>query len=306
MTVYLLLGDDEERKARSIDKLRRGRTPEAYDAADSSPEEVVSACNSYSLFGDGAFVLVRNLDAWNAAQKAKMLPYLRSPSSETDLVMLGSKLGAREKLLAAVKEAGEVHNFEQPTGKALVKWVVGYAKNQGLELPEDVAGFLISRCAENKTRLARETEKLALYVSDGSAATEDVEALCPPDLQSNIFAFVDALAGGQLGRALRLLEDLLSTGEPPLRVMYMIRRQFNLLARVRSLTRRGTPAGEMAKDLKIPPFVVRKLEEQGCRMSEEDIEQALALILDLERGLKGGQNLGDGLQVELAVLKLAQ
>ena len=306
MAVYLLLGDDEERKKRSVEKLRRDRSSDAYEAAESSPEEVVSACNSYSLFGDGAFVLVRNLDAWNAAQKAKIVSYLQNPSPETDLVMLGSKLGAREKLLSAAKEFGEVHNFEQPTGKALVKWVVGYAKRQALELPEDVASFLAVRCSEDKTRLAREIEKLALYVEDREATNEDVEALCPPDLQSNIFAFVDALANGERDRALKLLEDLLSTGEPPLRVMYMIRRQYNLLARAKSLAHRGTPAGELAKDLKVPPFVVRKLEEQGRRMRDEDIERFLEEILNLESGLKGGQNLPDELQVELAVMKLAR
>ncbi|MGB3635944.1 MAG: DNA polymerase III subunit delta [Rubrobacteraceae bacterium] len=306
MAVYLLLGDDEDRKKRSVEKLRRDRTPDSYEAAESSPEEVVSACNSYSLFGDGAFVLVRNLDAWNAAQKAKIVSYLQNPSPETDLVMLGSKLGAREKLLSAVKESGEVHNFEQPSGKALVKWVMGYAKKQGLDLPQDVAGFLSERCSEDKTRLAREVEKLSLYVEDRSAANEDVEALCPPDLQSNIFAFVDALASGERGRALKLLEDLLSTGEPPLRVMYMIRRQFNLLARASSLSERGTSAPELAKDLKVPPFVVRKLQEQGRRMKDGDVERALETILDLESGLKGGRDLGDELQVELAVLKLAR
>ena len=302
----MLLGDDEDRKKRSVEKLRRDRTPEVYEAAESSPEEVVSACNSYSLFGGGAFVLVRNLDAWNAAQKAKIVAYLKNPSPETDLIMLGSKLGAREKLLSTVKESGEVHNFEQPTGQALVKWAVSYAKKQGLDLPEDVAGFLSERCSEDKTRLTREVEKLSLYVEDRSATKEDVEALVAPDLQSNIFAFVDALANGGRDRALKLLEDLLSTGEPPLRVMYMVRRQFNLLARARALSGRGTPAPELAKELKIPPFVVRKLQEQGRRMEEEDIELALETILELESGLKGGRDLRDELQVELAVFKLAR
>src|SRR5215212_5186651 len=131
MPVYLLLGDDEERKARSVEKLRKDRPADAYDAAETSPEEVVSACNSYSLFGEGTVVLLKNLDAWNAAQKAKIVDYLKDPSPEADLVMLGEKLGAREKLLAAVKAAGEVHNFEQPTGKALAQWAVDYAQKQG-------------------------------------------------------------------------------------------------------------------------------------------------------------------------------
>lgn len=305
MSVYLLLGDDEERKARGVDKLRRDRAAESFDAADTSPEAVVSACNSYDLFGEGTFVLLRNLDAWNAAQKAKIVDYLESPSPETDLVLLGKKLGSREKLLAAVKKSGEVHNFEQPTGKALVRWVMGNAKKQGLELPEEVAGNLTERCSGDKTRLVRETEKLALYVSGRPATIEDVEALCPPDLQSNIFAFVDSLAAGRRDRALGLLEELLAAGEPPLRIMYMIRRQFLLVARSRALFGRGVSQGEIAKELKVPPFVVRKLEEQGRQLGKDGAERALDLVLRLESGLKGASDLGDGLQVELSTLKLS-
>src|SRR5918995_4504935 len=118
MSVYLLLGDDEERKARGVEKLRKGRAVEAFDAAETSPETVVSACNSRSLFGDGPFVLVRNLDAWNASQKAKIVDYLENPSPEADLLMLGEKLGAREKLLAAVRKRGEGHDFKPTAGKA--------------------------------------------------------------------------------------------------------------------------------------------------------------------------------------------
>jgi DNA polymerase-3 subunit delta len=305
MPVYLLLGDDEERKARSVEKLREGRPTDAYDAAEASPEAVVSACNSYSLFGEGAFVVAKNLDVWNAAQKAKIVDYLNNPSPETDLVMLGTKLGAREKLLAAVKEVGEVRELKQPTGKALAKWAVGYAKRQGLKLPENAAVELVARCSDEKARVSREVEKLATYAS-GTATLDDVEALCPPDLQSNIFKFVDALGVGDQDGALKLLEALLATGEPPLRIAHMIRRQFRLLARARALFEDDASRSETASTLKVPPFVARKLEEQARKMDGEDLEQALALTLDLERGLKGGSNLADELQVELVVLGLSE
>ena len=306
MTVYLLLGDDEERKSRGVEKLRGGRAVEAYDASAIGPETLVSACNSFSLFGEGPFVVLKDLDAWNAAQKAVIVDYLEDPSPGSDLILLGKKLGARERLLTAVKNSGEVHTFEQPTGKALVRWLVGHAKKVGLDLPEDVAEDLTNRCSGDKMRLLQETEKLVLYVGDGTATHDDVAALCPPDVQSNIFAFVDSLAAGERDKALRLLEDLIATGEPPLRLTFMIRRQFQLVARARALIERGIPRKEIASLLKVPPFVARKLEEQGRELDEEDLEGALAQIQGLESGLKGGSDLSDELQVELTVLGLSE
>jgi DNA polymerase III subunit delta len=306
MTVYLLLGDDEERKSRGIEKLRAGRTIEAYDAAATGPETIVSACNSFSLFGEGPFVVLKDLDAWNAAQKAVIVDYLGDPSPGSDLILLGRKLGARERLFKAVQNSGEIHTFEQPTGKALVRWLVGHAKKLGLDLPEDVAEELTNRCSGDKMRLLQEAEKLALYVGDGTATREDVAALCPPDVQSNIFAFVDSLAAGERERALRSLEDLIGTGEPPLRLTFMIRRQFQLVARASALTARGLPQKEIASTLKVPPFVARKLDEQGRKLGEDDLERALTMIQDLESGLKGGSDLSDELQVEMIVLGLSR
>jgi DNA polymerase III subunit delta len=306
MTVYLLLGDDEERKSRGVEKLRAERTVEAYEASEISPETLVSACNSFSLFGEGPFVVLKNLDAWNAAQKAVIVDYLEDPSPGSDLILLGKKLGARERLLSAVKNSGEVHTFDQPTGKALIRWLVGHAKKMDLDLPEDVAEDLANRCSGDKMRLLQEAEKLALYVGDRTTTRDDVAAMCPPDVQSNIFAFVDSLAAGERDRALVLLEDLISTGEPPLRLTFMIRRQFQLVARARALLDRGTPQKELSSRLKIPPFVARKLEEQGRKLDEEEVERALALIQDLEGGLKGGSYLSDELQVEMTVLGLSE
>jgi DNA polymerase III subunit delta len=300
--VYLLLGDDEERKARGVEKLRRGRAAESFDASAASPQAVVSACNSFDLFGA---VVVRNLDAWNAAQKAVIVDYLQDPTEGADMLLLGKKLGARERLLTAAKKGGEVHDFQQPTGRALVKWLVGHAKKLGLDLPDDVAEDLAERVSGDKMRLVQETEKLALYVGDGRATREDVDRLCPPDVQSNIFAFVDALAAGERGRAIELLEALVAGGEPPLRLTFMVRRQFRLVARARALFERGVPQPEVARDLKVPPFVARKLSEQSRKLDERDLERALAAVLALESGLKGGSSLGDGLQVELAVLELS-
>jgi DNA polymerase III subunit delta len=306
MTVYLLLGDDEEKKSRGVEKLREGRTVEAYDASETGPEALVSACNSFSLFGEGPFVVLRDLDAWNAAQKAVIVDYLKDPSPGSDLILIGKKLGAREKLLSAVQNAGEVHTFDQPKGKALIRWLAGHAKKMDLDLPEDVAEDLVNRCSGDKMRLLQETEKLALYVDDRTATHDDVAALCPPDLQSNIFAFVDSLTAGQRDKALALLEDLISTGEPPLRLTFMIRRQFQLVARARALLDRGTPRKELSSRLKVPPFVARKLEEQGSKLDEQDLERALTRIQDLEGGLKGGSDLSDELQVEMSVLDLSE
>ncbi|AHY46808.1 holA: DNA polymerase III, delta subunit [Rubrobacter radiotolerans] len=304
MTVYLLYGDDEERKARSVEKLRAGRGSEVFDASTDAPEAVLAACNSFSLFGEATFVLLRNLDAWNAAQKAKLLDYVANPSEGSDLVMLAQKMAARDRLLTATQKSGEAHELKQPTGKALERWLIGHAKRNGLAVSVEVAQELMDRCSSDKARLVNEVEKLSLFCEGGEVTLGDVDALVAPDVQSNIFEFVDALGAGRTGRAIETLDRLAATGEPPLRVLFMVRRQLQLIARAKSLAERGVPRPEVAGALKVPPFVAKKLDEQGRRFTPEDLERALETVLDLEGGLKGGSDLPDALQLERAVVKL--
>src|SRR4028118_552499 len=152
--VYLLLGDDEERKARGVEKLRRGRAAESFDASGTSPQTVVSALNSFDLFGEGPFVLVRNLDAWNAAQKSVIVDYLQSPTEGADLLLLGKKLGSRERLLSAAKKGGEVHDLQQPTGRRLAQ--------RGVGAPAEERGGGGSGCSRRRGRAARSTTSSSL------------------------------------------------------------------------------------------------------------------------------------------------
>ncbi len=301
-----MLGDDEERKRRGIERLRKGRDAVIFEADSRSPEEVVSACNSAPLFGEGSLVVVRGIDAWNARQKELITRYLENPAQGTDLVLIGEKLGARERLRAAVERAGEVHELKQPTGRALARWAARRAKELGTELPEDVAAELARRCSEDKLRVISEIEKLSLYREGERISREDLDALCPPDVQSNIFAFVDALAEGRRRPALEALARLFATGEPPLRVVYMMRRQFRLVGRALDLVQEGAAPRELAGQLGVPPFVARKLAEQARNLNPADIERALSVLLALESGLKGRSDLEARLQVELATIELCR
>ena len=213
VAVYLLLGDDEERKARGVEKLRRGREVESYDASEITPEAAVSACNSYSSSARGRSSSSgtstpgtpprRRLwwTTWIIRRRRRPRPAREEARGAGEALGGGQEVRRGPQLRAA-------HRGRRSSGGPSA------TRGLGLDLPDDVAGSLIERCSGDKQRLVTEMEKLALYVSDRPATGEDLEALCPPDVQSNIFAFVDSLGAGDRGKAIKLLEDLISTGEP--------------------------------------------------------------------------------------------
>lgn len=94
----------------------------------------------------------------------------------------------------------------------------------------------------------RELEKLICYVLDRDVITaEDVMAVTTEQTTNKIFEMVNAIAEHNQRKALDLYYDLLTLKEPPMRIMFLITRQFQILLNVRDMAGRGMDNQSIAK-----------------------------------------------------------
>ncbi len=88
-----------------------------------------------------------------------------------------------------------------------------------------------------------ELEKLFCYCMGRDVITaQDIEAVCTRQVSSQIFDMIDAVAQKKQKTALDLYYDLLTLKEPPMRILFLITRQFNLLLQVKELKNKGYDA----------------------------------------------------------------
>ena len=137
-----------------------------------------------------------------------------------------------------------------------------------------------------------ELEKLISYTMGSEVVTaEDVKVITTVQITNKIFDMVAAITAGKTKRAMDLYEDLLTLREPPMRILFLIARQFNQLLLVRELQASGADRGTVALKLKVPPFVAGKAQQPGGGIYERT---AHFLCADL-RGCRGGsQDRADG------------
>ena len=84
--------------------------------------------------------------------------------------------------------------------------------------------------------ISKELEKLLCYTMGRDVITsEDVKAICTEQTENKIFEMINAIAEKRQKKALDLYYDLLALKEPPMRILYLITRQFNLLMQVKDL-----------------------------------------------------------------------
>ena len=129
-----------------------------------------------------------------------------------------------------------------------------------------------------------------------------METICTERVTNKIFDMVAAIVNRQTRKAMDLYEDLLTLKEPPMRILFLIARQFNQLLQVKELMGKGMDKAGIASKLKIPPFAAGKLMPQARSFSKEDILSYVDLCVDAEESVKTGR-LGDRMAVELLITK---
>ena len=101
---------------------------------------------------------------------------------------------------------------------------------------------------------------------------------------------------------LDLYEDLITLREPPMRILFLIARQFNQILQVKELMNQGMEKNGIASKLKMQPFVVGKTMPQARSFSREQILSYVNLCVDTEEAVKTGR-LDERLAVELLITR---
>ena len=151
-----------------------------------------------------------------------------------------------------------------------------------------------------------ELEKIISYTGDRDVVTgEDILEICTTQTQNKIFDMVRAVTEKNQKRALDLYYDLLALKEPPMRILFLLARQFNLLLQVKELQRLGCDQKMIASRTGLQSFVVRNY--TGCtgRYTTAQLRQAVEDFTQTEEEVKTGR-LSDVLSVELLIVKYAR
>jgi DNA polymerase-3 subunit delta len=111
------------------------------------------------------------------------------------------------------------------------------------------------------------------------------------------------VARRQTGRALQLLHRLLDDGEAPLYLLAMLARQVRILILISELSTQGLNEQEMAKRLKLHPYVVKKGVPQARNFSMAQLEAAHQHLVETDWAIKTGQ-MEDVLALDTLVVTL--
>jgi len=236
-----------------------------------------------------------------------LLKYLADPLLSTCLVFWqkGSVSKNRKVYKAIAANKGQIVVLNQLKGRDAPNWLILEAKKRGKVLEPKAADYLSFNCGNQLRDLHNELEKLFLYCQDDNNITLPiVQRVATKSSEGNIFSLVDYLGEKKGEEALGELRNLLITGEPPVKINFMIARQFRLFLLAKDMLARGKPKNEIAAHLHLHPYVTNKIMQQINNFSFPELERSLELICESDLLLKSRTN--QKLTLENLVLTLCR
>ena len=113
-----------------------------------------------------------------------------------------------------------------------------------------------------------------------------IQMIVTKNVETNVFDLIDSIAQRKAARAIGLLNDCLVQGEAPLKILFLLVRQFRQLLLIKDLNDQGYLEAEIKNRLKVHPYVVTKGLKMGRQFSKDQLIKFMDQLLKAEVTLK--------------------
>jgi len=314
--VYLLYGEERYLKRQYRERLKNAMCSSGgmgmggsdmnvhiFEGKNISTGEVVDLAETLPFLADKRLIFIDNSGLFKSGGE-KMAEYLTSPNETTFFVFTESEVDKRSKLYKTVRSTGCVVEFTIQDENVLKRWIAGILKKEGKKITESTVQLLLAKTGTDMENIFMELEKVICYCLDREVITsEDVEAVCTNRISNHIFDMINAIADKQQKKALQLYYDLLALKEPPMRILFLIARQCNMLLQVKEMKAQGYDNKTIGSKINLHPFVVGKYVTQAGHFRTRDLKKAVIRCVEAEEAVKTGK-LDDRMSVELLILSV--
>lgn len=308
-TAYLLCGEEAYLRKMYKDRLLRAlANPDdtmnvsRYEGKGINPKEIIDLAETMPFFAERRVILIENSGFFKTATE-ELANYLSAVPETCSIIFVEDEIDKRGKMYKAVKNLGGIAEFRIQTEEVLSRWIVQTLHKEGKKISGNHLQFLMSRTGTSMENIEKEVEKLICYTYGREIIeAEDIDAVCCGQTVNQIFKMVDAIARREQKLALELYYDLLALKEPPMRILFLVVKQFQTLLMVKSLAQKGYDNKTIATKAGIPDFTVRKNIEQAKGFSQKQLLRAVEGGTQAEEDVKTGK-ISDQLAVELLIIE---
>ena len=309
---YLLYGEETYLKAFYRDRLVHALIPESdsmnftrYEEKGAVPDQIIAQAETLPFFADRRVILLENTGMFKN-KSDQMADYIKELPDYLVLVFVEEEVDKRNRLYKAVQKYGRIVELASQNTDVLIRWVLGKLKKEEKKITQKDMEYFLTVTGTDMANISSELEKLLSYTMGRPVITrEDIDAICTPQISNRIFDMLQAVTEHRQKQAMDYYYDLLALKEPPMRILYLLTRQYNQLLLIKIMQKEGMSSRDIAPKVGLPPFVVNKYTGLCRRFSEQQLRDIIETCTRSETDVKTG-HLNDELSVELLITRLSR
>lgn len=291
VTVVLVFGPDDglvAERAGAIVKVAAGKSDDPFslvrlEGADlvADPARLSDEARTVSLFGSRRVVWVRDVGARNVLPAVQ--PLLDDPATGSLVVLEAGDLKKGTGLRRKIEEHAVAIALPcyADSAQDIARLVDDEMAAAGLAIDRDAREVLEAHLGGDRLATRAELRKLCLYAHGrGRITLADVGAIVGDASALALDELVDAVAGGDLTTADRLLGRVEAAGTHVSVIGTMLIRHFQLLERIRAEVAKRRNAADVVAGIQPPIFFRRRaaILAQVSRWSPDRLRRALTLL----------------------------
>lgn len=273
-----------------------------YEGKGINPKEIIDLAETLPFFAERRVILIENSGFFKTSCE-ELASYIPQMPETTVIIFAEQEVDRRGKMYKAIHALGGTAQFRIQKPDILAKWVLQILKKENRKITGSTLQFFMNQVGSSMDNIEKELEKLLCYSYGKEVITsEDVEAICSGQTVNQIFAMVDAIARKEQKQALELYYDLAALKEPPMRILFLIVRQFQILMQVKTLAKMGYDRKVIAQKAGVPEFALRKNIDQARNFSLGEVIGFIKEGIQTEENIKTGK-MNDRLAVEMLIVQ---
>lgn len=318
--IYYLYGEESYLLDRAVEALIKLAAPQGtndfnYDAfhgKDTTGDQLRAACETLPfLMSARRVVVLRDLQEMDLRQLEAMADYFTNPSPKTCLILHAmtaqKSVDGRKGIVRKLKKAAEVCEFRTFYQEDAERFVSKQANDRGMQLDRGAVAYLTQAVGIRLADLDQALEKLDLYLGASDEArrvdAEVIGELIAETKVNSVFDLTDALGDKDTEQALKILDQMLLSGEAPIMINQMIARHFRILSKLQDPSLRNAGRNERARAAGVSPYFLKDYERHTRKFSADRVEALLERLVDVDFSLKSSR-LDDRIIVEKLLLEI--
>jgi DNA polymerase-3 subunit delta len=306
--IYLLYGTENyliEQKIKEILKENNLNIEETekYNYENTKLKDIIKNASTYSLFNEKRAFIISNSTLFTALAKKEedikeLEKYLANPNPYTILIFKveNEKLDERKKIVKLLKT--NTFSFNNASLETFVK-----ENLKDYQITSILIKEFLEIVGNDLFIIDNELNKLKTYKDDKIITSEDVNNICSPKIDVDLYALIDKILTKDKGKAYAMYQKMLLMNTDPMYLLISLANQFRLLLAVKIMAKDNINENEMVNILGIHPYRVKMAIKKAYPYKIESLIKIIKKLALIDEEIKLG-NSDKNLSLELFILNL--